>query len=391
MIQLLAGDCRDELATWPPSIINACVTDPPYHLTNNMGTRSPYPGQYTPIGHPKEPRGGFMGKQWDGGSVAFDPDTWGAVLRVLKPGAHMLCFGGTRTHHRLACAIEDAGFEIRDTICWLYGSGFPKSLNCGEGRGTALKPAHEPIIVARKPLIGTVAANVLAYGTGALNIDACRVEGPMDGVWGTSNATVNRERMFNRSPDMDVYRTASHPQGRWPANVIHDGSDEVEAAFGAFGERTSGVMKAGTHLIGQRNTFGNDAAAGYKTRQDTYGDTGCASRFFYSAKADAADRADSRHPTVKPVDLIRYLVQLITPPGGHILDPFAGSGTTGEAAMLLGHDCTLIEQDAQHVADIEHRRKRWSGGDLPLFTSFPPASDDAYDRGMRDLFRDAAD
>jgi site-specific DNA-methyltransferase (adenine-specific) len=194
-VTLHAGDCLNVLKAMPENSIDAVVTDPPYHLTNNSGTRSPYPGQYTPIGKPKQPKGGFMGKQWDGGDIAFQPELWAEVLRVLKPGGHMVCFGGTRTYHRMVCAIEDAGFEVRDQLAWVYGSGFPKSHNVGNGWGTALKPAWEPICLARKPLSeGTVASNVLRWGTGALNIDATRIgtnggtkgcdAGPSNGILG---------------------------------------------------------------------------------------------------------------------------------------------------------------------------------------------------------------
>jgi site-specific DNA-methyltransferase (adenine-specific) len=346
------------------------------------------------------------------------------ALRVLKPGGHMLAFGGTRTYHRLVCAIEDAGFEIRDAIMWHYGSGFPKSLDVSKaidkaaraereviaegapvkrmipgadqdatgswvkdngrefvptqtvpatdaarkwsGWGTALKPATEIICVARKPLIGTVVANVLAHGTGALNIDGCRVDGPMDGVWGTSNATVGRDRMFNASPEMGEYRSEKHPAGRWPANVIHDGSEEVVAAFPqAPGQMAAVRPDSGT---GQK-TDGIYGAFGTNSDHDPRGDAGSAARFFYCAKADKGDRADSKHPTVKPLALFEWLVKLVTPPGGHVLDCFAGSGIAGEACMKLGFDCTMIERDPQHAADIRHRIKRWSGQDTPLFAA----------------------
>jgi len=419
-VRVIHGDMLDVLPTL--SGLDACVCDPPYHLTNNTGTRSPYPGQYTPIGRPKEPKGGFMGKQWDGGDIAFRPETWRLVLDALKPGAYLLACGGTRTSHRMTCAIEDAGFEIRDTLCWLYGSGFPKSLDVSKaidkaagatreivgvreyagghvqrssadklappigtfvrtqddrletipatpeaaawaGWGTALKPAHEPIILARKPLQGTVAANVLRHGTGAINVDACRVgidEGERDVIdnrsgvgFGTGNTVGG-----NQGRAEGVFK--SHSAGRWPANVLHDGSAEVEAVFAAFGERTSGVER------GERGTGGIWSPSSGVPCGPQYGDTGSASRFFYCAKADAGDRADSRHPTVKPVALMRWLVRLVTPPGGTVLDPFAGSGTTGEAAMLEGFNALLVEQDAQHAADIRHRIARWSGADLPL-------------------------
>jgi site-specific DNA-methyltransferase (adenine-specific) len=414
-IETHAGDCRDVLATLPADSVDSVVTDPPYELA-------------------------FMGRGWDSTGVAFDPNTWRAVYRVLKPGAHLLAFGGTRTSHRMVCAIEDAGFEVRDTLCWLYGSGFPKSHDVSKhidraagaerelktissaglsswkvenggqanhwvaaakasgektvevwgdepmtdaarqwtGWGTALKPAHEPIVLARKPLVGTVAANVLAHGTGAINVDACRI--------GTSKdvpASPSGQRRSGYGFGLqDGTESGFDPNiGRWPANVLHDGSPEVEAAFAMAGERTTTWVDP-SHANNRTGEFMR--ALGHPGVQG-FNDTGSASRFFYCAKADSGDRADSRHPTIKPVDLMRWLVRLITPPGGTVLDPFAGSGTTGEAAMLEGMGAILIEQDAQHVADIRHRQARWSGADLPLFTSWPPA-DDPADTLMADLF-----
>jgi site-specific DNA-methyltransferase (adenine-specific) len=193
--EMLTGDCRDVMRGMAEGCVCAIVTDPPYHLTQVSRGGSPRQNDpKTPFGRTRLGSKGFMGKTWDGGDVAFDPETWREAYRVLKPGGHMLAFSGSRTYHRLACAIEDAGFEIRDQLMWLYGSGFPKSRNIGEGRGTALKPAHEPIVMARKPLAEqTVEANVVAFGTGALNIDGCRLDSG---------------------------------NGRWPANVIHDGLSE---------------------------------------------------------------------------------------------------------------------------------------------------------------------
>ncbi len=391
-IRLLAGDCRSVLGDLPDASVHCCVTDPPYHLTSivkRFGAPDAAPAQFGTDGAFARASRGFMGKQWDGGDVAFQPDTWREVLRVLKPGGHLVAFGGTRTSHRMACAIEDAGFEIRDTLCWLYGSGFPKSHNLHgdwQGWGTALKPAHEPIILARKPLQGTVAANVLAHGTGAINVDACRVVAP--DAPEECGISPNAKRRFvgvlngGRASAIEPRTNTTSQLGRWPANVLHDGSDEVEAAFAAFGRDDridSRGAKASVASLGYHGgTNGHDATP-------VYADTGSASRFFYSAKATAADRADSRHPTVKPIDLMRWLVRLVCPPGGTVLDPFAGSGTTGEAAMLCGFDAVLIEQDAQHVADIRHRMNRWSGHDAPLFASPPPAEDPEEARS-RDLF-----
>ena len=652
------GDCRDVLAALPADSLDSCITDPPYEL-------------------------GFMGRAWDRSGVAFDPDTWRAVLRVLKPGAHLLAFGGTRTAHRLTCAIEDAGFEIRDTLCWLYGSGFPKSLDIGKaidrshrrdfvdaavrlgvpvpgnslhdwtkgehapgdkwwatfkavlspeqlgaierevvgfghrkndrdaisvklgrvsddfditapatdaarqwsGWHTALKPAHEPIILARKPLSErTVAANVLRHGTGAINVDACRV-GTSDALGGgmvskgRPKVSDGWDRPWMHDPNTQERKkveaaakvAVAETLGRWPANVCHDGSDEVMAAFAAFGEKSSGVQTApigtggiwsgksnmpcgpqygdtgtaarffftarpdvrcglcgllcapntdtlseckhansadqsslallneddgsarrsarehlppegadkprrlnehassvaggllpchqptpdtvhpnapddlsrkivqnvrsaatlcdscgtaiaqslarvrsrstlpsrvlvecisesnarilnqclASYVAGRENTdtilttqnlstlFGSvfHAIAENTKRESAEASANIAqgpTRFRYSGKADGADRADSLHPTVKPVSLLQWMVRLVTPKGGTILDPFAGSGTTGEAAMLEGFDALLIEQDAQHATDIRHRVARWSGLDTPLFAEPGP-------------------
>jgi DNA modification methylase len=464
----------------PDNSVDAVVTDPPYGLS-------------------------FMGKKWD-----YDVPgeaIWRECLRVLKPGGHLLAFAGTRTQHRMAVRIEDAGFEIRDMIAWVYGSGFPKSLDVSkaidrrggasvawfgpwfrkwrdengitqkrvaalfpsktgnltgcvanwelglnmptpeqfnlirdtfglpfasveeaerevvgqhktdmgglggerlgqaggnitapatdaarqwQGWGTALKPALEPITVARKPLVGTVAENVLAHGTGALNIDGCRVEGTKPSVPQPKGGTGDIYGFKNgegRSGEM-----SDNSKGRWPANLIHDGSDEVVGLFpqagGGFGKRGSGSTEDRTSyaLAGQGQTVG-------------YGDSCSAARFFYCAKASKADRDEGLehmeavhrpngnkwtdqdyrvtrgerpasaesgprkniHPTVKPTDLMRYLCRLVTPPGGTVLDPFMGSGSTGKAAALEGFHFIGMERDADYFtiaqARIDHARK----------------------------------
>jgi site-specific DNA-methyltransferase (adenine-specific) len=309
----------------------------------------------------------------------------------------------------MACAIEDAGWEIRDTILWLYGSGFPKSHNLGDGRGTALKPAHEPIIMARKPLVGTVAANVQQFGTGALNIDACRVPTDEDlngGAYAKEGGRTESQSLHAgtgmNQQGKTTGRDFAQPAGRWPANVIHDGSEEVLAAFpNAPGQlanaKTDGACKT-------RNVFGamrygragepssdseNAGTVGFKMRPgERRLDTGSAARFFYCAKASREDRnagcdglplrpsgmvsntsgqhitrrdggapapAANDHPTVKPTELMRYLCRLVTPPGGVVLDPFCGSGSTGRGAVLEGFDFIGVELDA-HYADIARRR-----------------------------------
>lgn len=415
---LHAGDFRAMLATLPDACLDSCVCDPPYEL-------------------------GFMGRKWDASGIAYDVDGWREVLRVLKPGAHLLAFGGTRTYHRMACAIEDAGFEIRDCIQWLYGSGFPKSLDVSkaidarngderpvvgsypvtrdfsgremvgdmshasrvditsaasaawDGWGTALKPACEPIVVARKPLIGTVAANVLAHGTGGINIDGCRIPFATEDDQAAAAAAAQR---LCREPqhghgigDMGIHGEnqasslapylASMDAGRWPANVIHDGSPEVLEAFARYGDRPSGARSAGEYgLMGYRGH-------GVETMPEISGDNGSAARFFFCAKASRAERelgceglaahtagqATHRkdgsdglkspragagrtaagirnvHPTVKPLALLRYLCRLVTPPGGAVLDPFAGSGTMGMAAILEGFRYVGAELDETHI------------------------------------------
>ena len=305
------------MAGMPAASVDAVVCDPPYGLS-------------------------FMGKDWDHGvpGVAF----WSAALRVAKPGAHLLAFGGTRTFHRLAVAIEDAGWEIRDTVMWVYGSGFPKSHNAGNGWGTALKPAWEPIIVARKPLEGTVAANVLAHGTGALNIDGCRVGNDL--ITAHGGGINGAGRKYGGGSGIPAIGAGANPHtGRWPANLIHDGSDEVLAGFPNV--HPAGQYKKETSPNGA--PFNTGKGNGYVTRE--YADTGSAARFFYCAKASKADRDEGNmHPTVKPTALMRYLCKLVTPPAGTVLDPFMGSGSTGKAARMDGFGFIGIEQDADYIA-----------------------------------------
>ena len=233
------GDCREVLATLAEASVDSVVCDPPYHLTSIHKRFAKTAGADRQPGTEAYGRltRGFMGKTWDGGDVSFQPETWAAVLRVMKPGAHLVAFGGTRTYHRMVCAIEDAGFEVRDQIGWLYGSGFPKSHNIGDGWGTALKPAWEPIVLARKPFKGTVAANVLAHGTGALNIDGCRVDFASEDDQAAAAAATAAQRLCHDAPghvmkglggttgfknpraSLAPY-LAKMDKGRWPANVI---------------------------------------------------------------------------------------------------------------------------------------------------------------------------
>jgi DNA modification methylase len=426
------GDCVEIMRSLPANSVDSIVTDPPYEL-------------------------GFMGKSWDSTGIAYSVRMWDEALRVLKPGGHLLAFSGSRTYHRMACAIEDAGFEIRDQIMWVYGSGFPKSMDVskaidkqagverekvridasevrnpkstGGGRdgtegatrpwiekaleigyhekdsdvpttdkakqwagwGTALKPAHEPIVMARKPLIGTVAANVIIHGTGALNIDGSRVG---------SEVLPAQSRGFSKIgtfEDADGNVTEERT-GRWPANFIHDGSDEVVELF----PNTKGVVRqpTGKTILNPDMGWNNNSMSDITVRG--FADSGSAARFFYCAKASKKDRnaglddfagketgakgnglartcaicgastlqgcecADrtyvnptraNHHPTVKPTDLMRYLVKLVTPPNGTVLDPFTGSGSTGKAAMLEGFNFIGCELDPDYIAIANARIK----------------------------------
>jgi DNA modification methylase len=354
-VRLFLGDCVAVMGELPAASVASIVTDPPYGL-------------------------GFLGHAWDrlDGARAWTT----AARQVLAPGGYLLAFGGTRTFHRLAVAIEDAGFEIRDTVLWLHGSGFPKNLDVAKaidkaagavrprvpggvgskggatysknggfvagvaaddapitedarawaGWGTALKPAWEPIILARKPLAApTVAANVLRYGTGALNVDGCRI-GPDTPRW----------------PAIDGRR--------WPANLV------LDATAAAMLDEQSGPVGGGFGVRGRGDggAFRNDGAFPHERgdRIVGYGDSGGASRFFYTAKADADDRDGSKHPTVKPLDLMRWLIKLVTPPAGVVLDPFVGSGATIAAARALGYRAIGIEQDAAWMADAVNRLRQ---------------------------------
>jgi site-specific DNA-methyltransferase (adenine-specific) len=352
-VTLHPGDCLDVLARLDECSVDSVVCDPPYHLTSivkRFKTVSEKDVEVARANPHRRTSSGFMGKQWDGGDVAFRPETWAAVLRVLKPGGHLVAFSGTRTYHDMATAIAGAGFEIRDQIAWVYGSGFPKSHNIGDGWGTALKPAWEPICLARKPLIGTVAANVLEHGTGAINIDGCRVAGEFKSGWSSSGSKAGENTCMS-GPNYARDPKPDNASGRWPANLLHDGSDEVVAAF----PDAPGQQRAtGPEFDRNANVYGKFAGV---TPAEPRGDSGSAARFFYTSKADADDRIGSKHPTVKPVDLMQWLVRLVTPKGGLVLDPFAGTGTTGEAAWREGMSAVLIEREAEYQDDIRRRMK----------------------------------
>ena len=375
------GDCRDVMRSLPAYSVDAIVSDPPYGLA-------------------------FMGKEWDHGVPGVE--FWKEALRVAKPGAHLVAFGGTRTFHRLAVAIEDAGWEVRDCLSWLYGSGFPKSKNValsidkGEGHpnrgraiptasryqnatkehltsnpvdtyepktdaakqwdgwGTALKPAWEPIVLARKPLVGTVAANVTQYGTGGINVDGCRIHsGPSAGGNASGSSALGQSSGWNAHNNKATPIDREMASGRWPANVCLD-EDAAAMLDAQSGERKAGV--AVRHRSGG-NTFGGNTAK--PPMPDIgYGDSGGASRFFYTAKASRREREagceSNGHPTVKPIALMRWLCRLVTPPGGLVLDPFNGSGSTGCAAVLEGFRYLGAELDAEYVEIARKRIAHWA-------------------------------
>ena len=314
---LYNDDCLNALKLMEDNSIDSCVTDPPYGLS-------------------------FMGKAWD-----YDvpkTDIWKEVFRVLKPGAHLLAFFGSRTYHRGVVPIEDAGFEIRDQIMWLYGSGFPKSHNIGDGWGTALKPAHEPIVVARKPITQTVVNNVSEYGTGAINIDECRTEEkgmkwekPRGGIWQT---------------DKDAKaELVKNELGRWPANVIHDGSDDVVASFP--NETSKFFYSAKASKSDKDEGLENFLAKKTVSFQTGNGASGKPS----SLSAGRETEYKNIHPTVKPTDLMKYLCRLVTPKKGIVLDPFMGSGSTGKAAAQEGFKFIGIEMSEEYFEIAEARIK----------------------------------
>jgi site-specific DNA-methyltransferase (adenine-specific) len=458
--QILRGDCVAEMRGLPDACVDSVVTDPPYELN-------------------------FMGKKWDASGISYSIDLWREVLRVLKPGGHLLAFGATRTYHRMACAIEDAGFEVRDSLHWIYGSGFPKSLDVSkaidkmagaqrlvvgtsnkgvgnvrgehaesgfaasrdkvfeltapataaaaawEGWGTALKPAHEPIVLARKPLVGTVADNVLQHGTGALNVDGCRIGWESDAD--RESAAAAAAAAMRAGADQNANRTAygkfndgaasiapyleSMQGGRWPANVLlsEEAAAELDAQSGLSPAKKARVAQKGG-CNGALGRFAGSSADAVGHWPEDAG--GGASRFFYVAKpsrsereagcganlparsqqqqqredghiaglisksgAEACGRKDGSaglnnpragagrtaenirnfHPTVKPITLMRYLVRLVTPPSGVVLDPFCGSGTTGCGAALEGFDFLGIEREPDYARIAEARIAHWSG------------------------------
>lgn len=380
MIELLLGDCRERLKDLPDCSVDSIVTDPPYEL-------------------------GFMGKSWDSTGVAYDVAVWAECLRVLKHGGHLLAFGGSRTYHRLAVAIEDAGFQIRDQIMWVYGSGFPKSLNISkaidkaagaerqdrivevrgksgshenptrhvvdagtpstaeakewDGWGTALKPAHEPIVLARKPLDGTVANNVLTYGVGGLNIDGCRVAFASEDDK-TESTAKNQHEDFKTAPmtnnttygDYSMVKPKNYnPSGRFPANFIHDGSDEVLQLFPSDKPDQSAARFFYCAKASKKDR--NEGLDGFEERK--LSDRGVDNQRDKNSIVTRHTITKNHHPTVKPTDLMRYLCRLVTPPNGVILDPFTGSGSTGKAAVLEGFSFIGVEQSEEYIKIAQAR------------------------------------
>lgn len=383
-VSLVGGDCKEHLRTFNDASFDSIVTDPPYEI-------------------------GFIKSRWDRSGIAYDVDMWKECLRVLKPGAHLLAFGSPRTYHRMASAIEDAGFEIRDSIHWLYGEGFPHGLDLSKaidrelgakrrvvgisrrsvkegvttfqdsfrevfertepataearkwnGWSTALKPAHEPIVVARKPLDGNTAENVIRHGAGGLNTDACRIAARDHSY--TRNCSGDRG---HAGPRRQPSKYASggggiaSRHGRWPANVILD--EYAATQLDAQGGR----CKSGHRRLRPRaNRRGYTGSTSALPSPISYGDEGGASRFFYVAKASARERSagldrPNSHATVKPLTLMRHLVRLVTPPGGVVLDLFTGSGTTGIAAILEGMRFVGIEKESEYLAIAQARIAHW--------------------------------
>lgn len=381
------GDCIELMRGMSDNSVDSIVTDPPYHLTQvSRGPHAANSTPGTPHGRARIGDKGFMGKSWDGGDIAHRIEMWAECLRVLKPGGHLLAFAGSRTYHRMTCAIEDAGFEIRDQIMWIYGSGFPKSKNLDgdwDGWGSALKPSHEPICMARKPLVGAIAVNVEAHGTGAINIDACRVhaDDAQGGEYTVKRFAPGASVVKDGNWKQEVEFRGEMKVGRWPANVIHDGSPEV---LKQFPDAPGQLADARTDAAPQGNAVFGALAYISKRPEHRVESDKSAARFFYCAKASRADRNEgigggdapaveteatmrdretadwparngNYHPTVKPTELMRYLARLVTPPGGKVLDPFMGSGSTGKGCMLEGFDFVGIDMTPEYVAIADAR------------------------------------
>lgn len=389
-VSVVQGDCIEVMRKWKAESVDAIVCDPPYFLEFmgkdwdkieevSKANRGTLTNMVNPNGKAK-----FKTK-----APAFDTSaskghkmqewhlSWAKeALRVLKPGGHLIAFSGTRTYHRLGSAIEDAGFEVRDTIAWLYGSGFAKGLNVGkamekaggldeeakqwEGWNTTLKPGIEPAVLARKPLAGVIIDNVLEHGTGAMNIDACRI--PSGGTHGSAqDAGQGAGYEAHNKPGrkygagLGGIISAPHPAGRWPANVIHDGSPEVLVRFPHTKSGTGAVKRKSAKGYRRPHALGAESCP-EGTPALSYGDEGSAARFYYCAKASPSERGEgNNHATVKPVALMEYLLKLVVPPGGIALDPFCGSGTTLVAAVNRGINCIGIEKNPDYVKIAKKR------------------------------------
>ena len=393
--------------------VDSIVTDPPYHLTSiveRFGKEGSAPAQEGTDGAFARASKGFMGKEWDGGDIAFRKETWELAYQLLKPGGHLLAFSASRNYHRMAVAIEDAGFEIRDQIMWIYGSGFPKSLNIGkgvdkklgnkrevvktiergdvqtaidkgvgytadpanknnkavfgygtetvtkgnsewEGWGTALKPAHEPIVMARKSIESTIVDNVLKHGTGGINIDGCRVE--LDGEKPPSGSA-KRVYKNNEYTEEKIYgdNKTTPETGRFPANVMHDGLQEEWARYFYCPKVSSAERNRGLENFEPKPmAWGNQAKAELKRGNLDFVGSGD------GTKHNKVAMRVNTHPTVKPQELMKYLCRLVTPKGGTVLDPFMGSGSTGMAAKDEGFEFIGIEKEKEYFEIAEARIK----------------------------------
>jgi site-specific DNA-methyltransferase (adenine-specific) len=396
--KLLKGNNLDLLKTLPDNSIDSICTDPPYGLTSivkrfgkegsalckdNKGEGGPY----------QRASKGFMGKEWDGSGIEYNVEFWKECYRVLKPGGHLLSFGGSRTYHRMACAIEDAGFDIRDQIMWVYGSGFPKSLNIGkaidkkiikssseyEGYGTALKPSHEPICLARKPLSEkTIADNVLKWGTGGINIDGCRIESNEELGRNNKKAPFNSDGNFGwNSNNIKPINTTGLVEGRFPANFIHNGIEETWARFFYCPKVSSKERNMGCDELEENQSELNSGGIGRKSSVEKRLEKGnglnricefCGVKQLKSIdckcdikswilpyQSNNAPTSKNIHPTVKPIKLMAYLCRLITPPNGIVLDPFMGSGSTGIAALQEGFRFVGMEMDEKYFEIATNR------------------------------------
>ncbi len=367
--------------------VHSIVCDPPYHLISvekRFGKEGSAPAKHGKDGLFARQSKGFMGKTWDGGDIAFRAETWRLCWELLPPGGYIVAFGSSRTYGHLQVAMEEAGFITHPMLGWIFGQGFPKAhkvegLDGFAYGGQALKPALEPIYMGQKPMEGTGTANWRKHGVGALNIDGCRISGD-----GPSPSEARRQRVrsgqgkapvrpgeygdtiVNRiSPEVWAAEKPGESLGRWPANVVHDGSDEVISAFPDSKGQSGPVSGAEESQPTENGIYGDySRVASMPPRNDS----GSAARFFYAAKASQKDRNEglaerSTHPTVKPTNLNQWLCRLITPPGGTVLDPFMGSGSTGKAAALECFNFVGIDQEAEYVA-IARARIAFAGGEI---------------------------